>query len=117
MKSYKELREYGIFINNRKVDSYGIFVGRPTVLGNPFKIEKDGSREEVIEKYRTWFSMSLKRNEKVRNEFLRICGLWILKGKIALSCFCFPEACHAQVIASAMVWYRHLTLGSQKLPF
>jgi hypothetical protein len=28
------------------------YVGRPSALGNPFVVERDGSRQEVIAKYR-----------------------------------------------------------------
>ena len=31
-----------------------VYVGRPTIWGNPFVIGKDGSRAEVIAKYETW---------------------------------------------------------------
>ena len=31
-----------------------VYVGRPSIWGNPFVIGKDGSRAEVIEKYETW---------------------------------------------------------------
>jgi hypothetical protein len=30
------------------------YVGRPSALGNPFVVGRDGSREEVIAKYRRW---------------------------------------------------------------
>ena len=35
-------------------DETEMYVGRPTPLGNPFVIGVDGTRAEVIEKYRTW---------------------------------------------------------------
>jgi Domain of unknown function (DUF4326) len=31
-----------------------VYVGRPSKWGNPFVIGRDGSRDEVIEKYRAW---------------------------------------------------------------
>ncbi len=33
-----------------------IYVGRPTKWGNPFVIGRDGSRDEVIAKYRAWIA-------------------------------------------------------------
>jgi hypothetical protein len=30
------------------------YVGRPDPLGNPFVVGRDGSREEMIAKYRSW---------------------------------------------------------------
>jgi hypothetical protein len=35
-----------------KRESYDVYIGRPSVWGNPFEIGKDGTREEVIAKYR-----------------------------------------------------------------
>jgi hypothetical protein len=31
-----------------------VYVGRPSKWGNPFVIGRDGSRDEVIAKYRAW---------------------------------------------------------------
>ena len=31
-----------------------VYVGRPSKWGNPFVIGRDGSRDEVIPKYRAW---------------------------------------------------------------
>jgi Domain of unknown function (DUF4326) len=44
-----------IRIENKKYYSGdGVYIGRPSILGNPFKIGKDGTREEVGQKYRVW---------------------------------------------------------------
>jgi hypothetical protein len=37
-----------------KKDAYDIYVGRPSKFGNPFVIGKDGTRQEVVNKYREW---------------------------------------------------------------
>jgi Domain of unknown function (DUF4326) len=31
-----------------------VYVGRPSKWGNPFVIGRDGTRDEVIAKYRAW---------------------------------------------------------------
>ena len=31
-----------------------VLIGRPSIWSNPYVIGKDGTREEVIEKYRSW---------------------------------------------------------------
>ncbi len=68
------------------------YVGRPSPFGNPFRIGPDGTRTEVIEKYRKWFS------ERIEDPvFLhQVEGLL---GAAALVCFCAPEPCHSDVIA------------------
>lgn len=45
-------------LNARKVgkhsDGSRVYIGRPSKWGNPFVIGRDGSREDVIAKYRAW---------------------------------------------------------------
>lgn len=64
-----------------------VYVGRPSKWGNPFVIGRDGSREEVIEKYRKWL--------KTRPHLLA--ALPELRGK-DLVCWCAPKPCHADVL-------------------
>ena len=37
-----------------KKEKYDVYIGRPSKWGNPFTIGKDGTREEVIQKYREY---------------------------------------------------------------
>lgn len=79
-------------LNARKVGKKvegAVYCGRPGRWGNPFVIGKDGSREEVIAKYRQWLLARPELVEKARQE---------LKGK-DLICWCAPDACHAEVLA------------------
>lgn len=62
--------------------------GMPPGWGNPFVIGKDGSREEVIAKYRAWLVAQPELVEKAKRE---------LAGK-DLVCFCAPHACHGDVL-------------------
>jgi hypothetical protein len=71
-----------------KRGAYDIYIGRPGKWGNPFVIGKDGTREEVIEKYRAWL---LSREDLMGS-------LPELQGK-TLGCWCKPEACHGDVLA------------------
>lgn len=65
-----------------------IYVGRPTVWGNPFIIGRDGTRDEVIEKFRKY---AIKKNKEDPN--------WIkpLINK-NLVCWCAPRKCHAEIL-------------------
>lgn len=68
-----------------------VYVGRPTKWGNPYEIGKDGTREEVIQKYRAFV-------EELRHTSdLFIADLQELKGK-DLVCYCVPKACHAEIL-------------------
>lgn len=41
---------------NVKKDTYDIFIGRPSIFGNPFKMNNELERIEVIDKYRKWLN-------------------------------------------------------------
>lgn len=70
-----------------KKEPYDVYIGRGSKWGNPFSIGKDGTREEVIEKYRQYIMGS--------PQLLK--DLYELKGKI-LGCWCKPLACHGDVL-------------------
>jgi hypothetical protein len=71
--------------------SYDVYIGRPSKWGNPFSIGKDGTREEVIGKYRDY----LIHHPTLYGE------LSTLKGKV-LGCWCAPLPCHGDVLIEEM---------------
>ena len=62
---------------NVRNEKFDVYVGRGSKWGNRFVIGKDGSREEVVEKYRVWFE---------KESGLKGC-LGELEGKV-LGCWC-----------------------------
>ena len=70
-----------------KKEKYDVYIGRPSKWGNPFTIGKDGTREEVIQKYREYL---LANKELMKS-------LPELKDK-TLGCWCKPKACHGDVL-------------------
>ena len=66
----------------------GIYVGRPSKWGNPFVIGRDGDRDEVIRKFEKRLCDDPDMMEEAITE---------LRGH-NLICFCFPRACHADVL-------------------
>ena len=79
-----------ILVVNLKNEDYDVYIGRGSPFGNKFIIGKDGTRNEVIIKYKDWFYEKLKDKE-----FRRL--VYNLKGK-RLGCFCKPKPCHGDVI-------------------
>ena len=69
----------------------GVYIGRGSPFGNPFHIGKDGTREEVIQKYRQHFADLLAADPDFWDEVMA------LRGK-TLVCFCAPLPCHGDVI-------------------
>lgn len=75
---------------NKKTDeipSDAVYVGRPSMWGNPFKIGVDGDRDTVMQMYENQIQRSPELQAKIPE----------LRGK-DLVCWCTPEACHADVL-------------------
>jgi hypothetical protein len=92
---------------NIKQDQYDVYIGRPGKWGNPYthlvhaKGKHVASREEAIEKYRTYIERILEQNPRF---------LEPLKGK-TLGCFCKPLACHGDVIVEILNEQRTTTIA------
>lgn len=73
-----------------KKEKYDVYIGRGngSIWGNPYQIGKDGTREEVIQKYMDYL---LTRPDLISR-------IGELKGKV-LGCWCSPLACHGDVLA------------------
>jgi hypothetical protein len=74
-----------------KKSDFDIYVGRPSKWGNPFEIGKDGTRKEVIEKYR----------KHILNSPDLMNDLHELDGK-TLGCWCHPLPCHGDVLVELL---------------
>jgi len=64
-----------------------VYVGRATKWGNPWRIGRDGTRAEVVNRYREWAETEPQASQ-IRAE---------LRGK-DLVCWCRPLLCHADVL-------------------
>lgn len=76
-------------VYNKRTPGYpkdAVYVGRPSKWGNPYAIGKDGTRAEVIEKYRNHLASTYLCHEVSE-----------LRGKNLL-CWCAPQPCHADVL-------------------
>jgi hypothetical protein len=78
-------------LNARKVGKHSsatqVYIGRPSKWGNPFVIGRDGSRAEVIAKYRVW----------IVTQPQLMGALDELHGRDVV-CWCTPLACHGYVL-------------------
>jgi hypothetical protein len=63
-------------------------IGRTTKWGNPFEIGKDGTREEVCERF---------AREYLPNQPALLGAVAELKGKV-IECACYPERCHGDTL-------------------
>jgi hypothetical protein len=69
--------------------AYDVYIGRPSVWGNPYVIGRDGDRATVIRKYRDMIQGRPALLARAKRE---------LAGK-TLGCYCAPQACHGDVLA------------------
>jgi hypothetical protein len=88
-----------LVVHNKK-DQYDVYIGRPSIFGNPFEIGIHGSRDEVIDKYKRWLlNGSSFGNQEASKEKRRsiLASLSTLRDKV-LGCWCSPLACHGDVL-------------------
>jgi hypothetical protein len=74
-----------VFINKQRYPKH------QSIFANPYKIGKDGNREEVIIKYKEYIINKLNNDKSLIDELIS------LKGK-NLGCRCYPEYCHGNVL-------------------
>ena len=71
-----------------------VSIDRDTDWGNPFKVGQDGSREEVIDRYRYHLEGHPHLMERLKGGEL--------SGKV-LGCWCYPNPCHGDVLIDYIV--------------
>lgn len=81
-------------VNKDSGQSFDIYIGRGSPLGNPFPIEHgtDKDRAYVIEKYREYFYEKIVSNPEMTKYLDSLHGL-------KLGCHCKPAPCHGDIIA------------------
>ena len=86
-------------------DPENVYIGRKEVVfidgqrfpklesnfANPYKIDKDGTRDEVLTKYRKYIISKLMSSSTLTKELLS------MKGK-CLGCWCHPDPCHGNIL-------------------
>lgn len=96
-----------IRVANKRKGAAGEYVGRPSPLGNPFEIGRDGTRKEVIQLYRAWLwnEISFTANPTRAGRYLnQLYKQWRRDGELTLICWCAPLPCHADVIKRCLEW-------------
>lgn len=74
-------------------------LGGNGIFGNPFKEGIDGTREEIIEKFKRFRMPELRKTE----EFKQLVNKWVYESDgVKLACCCKPQPCHGDVIAEEM---------------
>jgi hypothetical protein len=74
------------------------YIGRGSVLGNPFPIDKENNRNVVCDAYELHFSQQVESNPLFLEELCRLYKLGNSKGILELGCYCHPKRCHGDTI-------------------
>ena len=96
-------------VNKRMHKGEGVYIGRPSVLGNPFSHLsgtladfKVDTRDEAIDLYREWLIDHIQADTPQRRELYRLVEIYERTGSLTLICCCAPKRCHGQVIAEVI---------------
>jgi hypothetical protein len=68
-------------------------IDRRTIFGNPFKIGKDGNRDQVCDQYEEWFQQMVRDDPDFKKRVLQLKGA-------TLGCWCKPARCHGDTIVA-----------------
>lgn len=71
-------------------EPYDVSIMRPSIYGNPYVIGSDGTREEVIEKFKKYFE------QRIHDDLIYLQAVMELAGK-KIGCCCAPLPCHGDV--------------------
>lgn len=100
-------------VNKRFYKGNGIYVGRPSILGNPYTHIKDkktkaefivSNRDEAVERYREWIKEQWRSNPFVEKELFRITEIAIKNDEVTLICWCSPLRCHCEYVAKMIIY-------------
>ena len=80
--------------NGNRVPQGSVSIMRGSDFGNPFKVGDDGSRDEVVEKYRVYLWSRIKTEPAFRKKVADLYGR-------DLCCCCAPANCHGFVLEKA----------------
>jgi len=76
---------------NCRTQQYDVYIGRPSIWGNPYQIGPDGTRDEVLQKFKQYLLEGQGREELEPR-------LDEMVGK-RLGCYCAPKHCHGDLLA------------------
>jgi len=75
---------------NLRVTNCDVYIGRPSLWGNPYRIGRDGTRAAVLAKFRVYLRDDPALQARARHE---------LSGQ-RLGCYCAPLPCHGDLLAA-----------------
>ena len=87
-----------IKIGNKRLGDVGEYCGRPSPLGNPYRVG-EWLRDRACDAYEAWFTIRVVRGDFViMAELHRLQQIHRERGELTLLCFCYPHRCHCETI-------------------
>jgi len=80
-------------VHTKRTNKPHIYIGRPSLFGNPFAMRSEADRDKVIEQYREYFINRVNTDSFFRTQVLALTGN-------DLGCWCAPKACHGDIIVA-----------------
>jgi hypothetical protein len=87
-----------VFIHNENSNIKERYPKKSSPFANPFKLNKDGNRKEIIQKYKKYIKKRLDSDNDLQKLLLN------MKNK-NLGCWCHPEPCHGDVLIDLIKKY------------
>lgn len=92
------------------IGSNKIYIGRAnkklnlegSILANPFILNKDGDRDEVVEKYRKWLNAEVRKEGNVYRYLVNLARIHQSPDEFQLVCYCKPHSCHGDIVLRAL---------------
>lgn len=75
-----------------KLNCKNIKIDRSSPLGNPFYMKDESKRDEVCDKYESYFQNKVKEAGKFREEVVRIYTILKEGSDVNLQCWCSPKS-------------------------
>ena len=80
-------------VNKRFYEETGVYIGRPSLLGNPFNVDKY-DRDACIKKYHDKLKKHIAERDKTFDYLVKLSKI----EDLVLICWCKPLSCHGDVI-------------------
>ena len=79
-------------------ENYDTYIGRKGFgmtgeFGNPYRLNKDGTRLDILMKFRKYFTKRMNNDQEFKKKIMALRGN-------TLGCFCKPRDCHGDIIAA-----------------
>lgn len=93
-----------------------MYIGQPSPLGNPWKLDRDRPRaeqeQELLRKYKRWLWSKIDRGSATFDPAIYR-SLELITDQHHLVCYCWPLACHGEVVVAAWRWRKLCELVGQ----